>query len=163
MGKKSQTGRKSIQPEKKKTLEKRRQNRKKAKMIRMAAITVAIALLIALIVVGINLVSDRAEKSGYFLRRSGAVSTDTTQIDCAMLQIYMYEYINDYVASTFPNCGFVVGQPLENQIYSTDGRSWRDYFLSVSKSTAKEYASLVSAADVAGFSLTVSEIKAVEE
>ena len=141
----------------------RRKKRKKAQTVKAVIITVAAAILIVLVVVGIKLISDKTEKSGYLLRRTCAVSTDTTKIDCAMLQVYMYEYINDYVASTFPNCGFVVGQPLENQLYSTDGRSWRDYFLSIAKSTAKEYASFVSAANAADFALTESELKAVEE
>lgn len=128
-----------------------------------AIVTVTVILAIILVTLIGTIIYNVRMNGGEYLRTEIAASSQSIDIDGAMMNYYFNDVYNtfvDYYGSYVQYYGLDTTLPLKSQTFS-DGESWFDYFMSGAKQTVSNILMLNEAASAAGVTLTDAERAAI--
>ena len=140
--------------EKQKEQEKLRRRQKRIKIAAAILVPCFAVVLIGAIVLG------SLSAAGKFLRSTISVTSDSYEIDNAMMSYFFNSQVQDYLRNT-SSSSIDQTKSLKSQKYS-DSQTWFDYFMASTKAQVQQLVVLAEAAKAEGMELTAEEKESIE-
>ena len=140
--------------EKQKEREKLRRRQKRIKIAAAILVPCFAVVLIGAIVLG------SLSAAGKFLRSTISVTSDSYEIDNAMMSYFFNSQVQDYLSNT-SSSSIDQTKSLKSQKYS-DSQTWFDYFMASTKAQVQQLVVLAEAAKAEGMELTAEEKESIE-
>ena len=140
--------------EKQKEQEKLRRRQKRIKIVAAILVPCFAVVLIGAIVLG------SLSAAGKFLRSTISVTSDSYEIDNAMMSYFFNSQVQDYLSNT-SSSSIDQTKSLKSQKYS-DSQTWFDYFMASTKAQVQQLVVLAEAAKAEGMELTAEEKESIE-
>lgn len=141
-------------------------HRHRIRKVRIITAAVTAVILTALIIVGFAAVQSykSAVNSGDTLRREIAAAGRHYEIDGCMMNYYFNDTYNTFIESYGSYVSYLGLDPstgLREQTF-TDGESWFDFMMRITRTSVSNVIALCEAADEAGISLTEAEMSSLK-
>ena len=140
--------------EKQKEQEKLRRRQKRIKIAAAILVPCFAVVLIGAIVLG------SLSAAGKFLRSTISVTSDSYEIDNAMMSYFFNSQVQYYLSNT-SSSSIDQTKSLKSQKYS-DSQTWFDYFMASTKAQVQQLVVLAEAAKAEGMELTAEEKESIE-
>ena len=140
--------------EKQKEREKLRRRQKRIKIAAAILVPCFAVVLIGAIVLG------SLSAAGKFLRSTISVTSDSYEIDNAMMSYFFNSQVQYYLSNT-SSSSIDQTKSLKSQKYS-DSQTWFDYFMAGTKAQVQQLVVLAEAAKAEGMELTAEEKESIE-
>lgn len=140
--------------EKQKEREKLRRRQKRIKIAAAILVPCFAVVLIGAIVLG------SLSAAGKFLRSTISVTSDSYEIDNAMMSYFFNSQVQYYLSNT-SSSSIDQTKSLKSQKYS-DSQTWFDYFMASTKAQVQQLVVLAEAAKAEGMELTAEEKESIE-
>lgn len=140
--------------EKQKEQEKLRRRQKRIKIAAAILVPCFAVVLIGAIVLG------SLSAAGKFLRSTISVTSDSYEIDNAMMSYFFNSQVQYYLSNT-SSSSIDQTKSLKSQKYS-DSQTWFDYFMAGTKAQVQQLVVLAEAAKAEGMELTAEEKESIE-
>lgn len=134
---------------------------RKIKYVIIPSVLGGIVLITALFIFGIIYM----QNNGVILRNTTALSSENFKIDNAMMTYFAEDTYNEYLlnfADSLVKDGLDTEKELDAQTRKDD-QTWRDYFIEKCEETAKDILVMAESAKAAGYELTETELKEIED